>query len=254
MTRTAQASKWFQCAYPKPQAEQRLFCFHYAGGGASAFNQWGKDLPDSIEVVAVQLPGRESRLFEPVFTSLQPLVEAVAAEMLPFLQEKPFVFFGHSMGAIVSYEMSRYLKQQHGIQPSHLFVSGYPGPHTYQNDDPYYVKSDADLIQDLVELGGTPQELLENEELMRLVLPTIRADFQVCDTYEFVEGALLDCPLTAFGGWQDEMLTEEGMKAWGELTSGAFAMEMFEGDHFYLLETEKRDTILSHIKNCGVSK
>ncbi|ARU62664.1 hypothetical protein CBW65_18050 [Tumebacillus avium] len=249
MTQTTQASKWFQCADPKPQATSRLFCFHFAGGGASAYNQWGKDLPDNIEVVAIQLPGRESRLFEPVFTSLQPLLETLAAELLPHLKDKPFAFFGHSMGAIVSFEMSRYLKKHQGIQPTHLFVSGYPGPHTYKNEDPYYVKSDADLIQDLVELGGTPQELLDNEELMKLVLPTIRADFQVCDTYEFAEGVLLDCPITAFGGWADEMLTEEGMQAWGELTGGEFEMEMFEGDHFYLLETGKRNAIFSHIIN-----
>ncbi|ASS75457.1 hypothetical protein CIG75_11035 [Tumebacillus algifaecis] len=249
MSQATQLSKWFHCIQPNPQAVMRLFCFHFAGGGASAFHQWSKELPDSIEVVAIQLPGREGRLFEPPFTSLAPLLTALVDELRPHLGEKPFAFFGHSMGAIVSFEVAQYLKQHDQVEPQYLFVSGYPGPHTYTNDDPYYTKSDEDLIKDLVKLGGTPQELLENEELMRLVLPTVRADFEVCDTYEYNAGVLLDCPIFAFGGWQDEMLSESGMQAWGELTRAEFAWQMFEGDHFYLLEQNNRTALLTTILN-----
>jgi medium-chain acyl-[acyl-carrier-protein] hydrolase len=247
MIPTAQASKWFQCPCPKPRAKVRLFCFHYAGGGASAYNHWGRDLPDTIEVVAIQLPGREARMFEPVFTSLKPLLAALSDEILPCL-DMPFAFFGHSMGAIVSFELARLLQTQYNKIPVHLFVSGYPAPHTYKNETPYYTQPDDKLIESIKKLGGTPQEILANEELMRLVLPTIRADFQVCDTYEFEDGEILECPLTAFGGSQDEMLTEAGMQAWEELTRAEFELKMFEGDHFYLLEPGNRDRLFKSIE------
>lgn len=251
MTSTLQSSKWLHCPVSKPQAKQRLFCFHYSGGGGSAFNRFGKDLPDSIEVVAIQLPGREGRLFEPPFRSLTPLLEAVTAELLPHLTDKPFLFFGHSMGAIVSFELSRHLKSKHNLEPKHLFVSGFPGAHTYTVDNPYHQQSDPDLLNSLKEMGGTSNEILENEELMRLVLPTIRADFEVCETYQYAEGVKLDCPITAFGGWQDEMLSEQGMNAWQELTDGACEVLMFEGGHFFLFDEAAHQTIMKKIVACS---
>jgi surfactin synthase thioesterase subunit len=183
----------------------------------------------------VQLPGRENRLAEPSYRRLQPLVQAVADGLTPNL-DGPFALFGHSMGALVSFELARELRRR-GRFPACLLLSSFRAPHLPDPDPPIYHLPDAEFIQELVDLGGTPPEVLENAELMELVLPRLRADLEVCDTYSYAPEAPLACPITVFGGVDDQEVHPEELEGWREHTSGAFHLRLYAGGHFYLHET-----------------
>jgi medium-chain acyl-[acyl-carrier-protein] hydrolase len=234
MRNTFSNSVWINCQKPNPAADMRLFCFPYAGGGAGVFREWPKQLPATVEVCAVKLPGRGTRLHEPAYTSLPPLVEAIAEGLAPHLRDKPFAFFGHSMGALVGFELARLLRGRGEPSPAHLFVSGSRAPHLPTPRPHIYALPEAELIEELRRLGGTPREVLEHPELMQLMLPIIRADFSVCQTYAHREGPPLDCPVTAFGGLQDEDIEREHVAAWRRQTTSTFSARMLPGDHFFL--------------------
>jgi medium-chain acyl-[acyl-carrier-protein] hydrolase len=189
-------------------------------------------MPDTVEVCPVQLPGREMRLTEAPFKRLPGLVRAVTQALLPYL-EKPFAFFGHSMGALVSFELARQLRRQHGLEPVHLFVSGSRSPQMRDKSHPTYDLPDAQFMKELHSLNGTPKEVLEHPKLMALMLPMLRADFEVCQTYRYVDEPPLSCPLTVFGGLQDET-DRESLETWREQTTASFSLRMLPGDHFFL--------------------
>ena len=233
ITRKARTNQWLICPKPNPQAKLRLFCFPYAGGAATIYHKWHTGLPSTVEVCAVQPPGRGNRLTDKPFTHLMPMVQAVAEGILPAL-DKPFVFFGHSMGAMMAFELSRLLRQKHRIQPLHVFVSGRMAPQIAPTDPPTYHLPDAEFIENLRELKGTPKELLDNEELMQVMLPLLRADFEVCQTYSYVPGPPLTCPLTVYGGLQDDKIDRDDFEAWKWHTSDQFVLKMFPGDHFFI--------------------
>lgn len=159
----------------------RLFFFPYAGGGASIFRHWAESLPSDVDVRLAQLPGRENKMMEPAFTRLEPMVEAIAASIVPLL-DRPFAFFGHRMGALIGFELARLLRREFGRQPAHLFASGRGAPHLPSNEALTYNLKDADFIDRLRQLNGTPKEVFEHPELLPLVLPPLRADFTVCET------------------------------------------------------------------------
>ena len=230
---TVQADAWFVCPRPNPQAALRLFCFPYAGGGVSIFHGWPNLLPPTVEVYSVQLPGRGRRLMEKPFDRMPDLVEAVSKAILPHL-DKPFAFFGHSLGAIISFEVSRRLKKEHRREPEHLFVSGSGAPQTSRSGRALHNLPDSKFIKGLRELDGTPREILENTELMRLLLPTLRADFAVSETYVYEPAPPLDCPITAFGGLQDREVNRKRLESWRSQTRASFSLQMFAGDHFFL--------------------
>lgn len=223
---------WIIGPRPGPGARLRLFCFPYGGAGASLYRGWSAALPATVAVCPVQLPGRENRLTEPSFRRLQPLIQALADGLTPYL-DLPFALFGHSMGALVSFELARELRRR-GRFPACLLVSSFRAPHLPDPDPPIYHLPDAEFIQELADLGGTPPEVLENAELMELVLPRLRADLEVCDTYSYVPEAPLACPITALGGVDDQEVRPEELEGWREHTSGAFRLRLFSGDHFYL--------------------
>jgi len=229
----AQTNPWIACPRPNPQARLRLFCFPYSGAGASIFYPWLDYLPTAIEVCPVQLPGRETRLSEPLFTRMGPLVRAAAQALLPYL-DKPFAFFGHSLGALVSFELARYLRREHGLSPVHLFVSGHNAPQLPDRDPPIHDLPEPEFLEELRRLNGTPEEVLQHPELRELIFPILRADFEVCDTYVYEPDDPLNCPISAFGGLRDEHLSREGLEAWREQTIASFSLRMFPGDHFYL--------------------
>jgi medium-chain acyl-[acyl-carrier-protein] hydrolase len=170
---------------------------------------------------------------EKPFSRISPLVSALSQELLPWL-DKPFAFFGHSMGALVSFELARLLQKKGGPQPLHLFVSGAAAPHLPPREIPIYALPEREFIKALRSLNGTPKELLESEELMQLILPTLRADFAVCDTYTYKNGAALRCPITICGGTRDRKLSRSDLQAWRLETDASFHMQMFPGDHFFL--------------------
>jgi medium-chain acyl-[acyl-carrier-protein] hydrolase len=226
------SAQWITYRKPNPQAKLRLFCFPYAGGGAAVFRSWVDRMPHTIEVCPVQLPGRETRLAESPFNRLSTLVEAAAQALLPYL-DKPFAFFGHSMGALISFELARQLRRQHGPQPVHLFVSARLPPQIPDKSPRTYDLPEAEFINELRSLDGTPKEVLEHPELMGLMLPMLRADFAVCQTYNYVYEPPLNCPLTVFGGLQDET-DRESLEPWREQTIASFSLRMLPGDHFFL--------------------
>ena len=224
---------WLFCHQPRATARLRLFCFPYAGGGASLYRTWAKRLASSIEVCPVQLPGRENKLGEQPFTRLQPLVEAIADALFPLL-DTPFAFFGHSMGAIISFELARQLRRDRGLEPEHLFVSGHRAPHLPSLEPPTFELPEPELVEELRRLNGTPQAALEHPELLELMLPVLRADMAVCQTYEYGDEPALRCPITAIGGLEDVDVSRQRLEAWREHTAAAFKLRMLPGDHFFL--------------------
>ena len=229
----APSNSWVTCSNPNFLASLRLFCFPYAGGDAFSFRSWPEQLPSTIEVCPIELPGRGMRIKEPPFTQLPLLVEELAQSILPYL-DKPFVFFGHSLGALVSFELARLLRRIHACSPTHLFISGHCAPQILYSVPPIHTLPDVDFIKELSRLHGTSETALANEELMQLLLPALRADFEVFATYTYQPESPLNCPLTAFGGLQDPSMSCEMLEAWQSQTSATFAMKMFPGNHFFI--------------------
>lgn len=215
-----------------------LFCFPYAGGGASAFREWADDLPSAVDVHPIQIPGREGRWGERPFTSLSSLVENLATVLSPCLN-LPFVFFGHSMGALIGFELARHIRRKTNKTPVHLFISGARAPQIPDPDPPIHRLPDSEFIRELQRLNGIPEIILQDSELMRVVLPTIRADITLCETHEYYWDEPLSCPITAYGGQQDRKVQREDLAGWSSQTSRAFLFRAFPGDHFYLTSARK---------------
>lgn len=231
-------NSWFICPIKQPNPSVRLFCFPYAGGGTIIYKDWLKRFPSNIEVHMAQLPGRERRFNEQLPTSVEAITSAFRQEIKPFLHQ-PFIFFGHSMGALLAYELTRELIKEEGVSPEILFVSAKSAPHI-NNSREYIHKLPSDEFWDkLIKLNGTPKEIVENDELMKLYEPTLRKDFEICDSYLFEKSVNLTCPISVFGGTDDITINKEELEAWQELSTGAFKLRMVEGDHFYIRNQQK---------------
>jgi surfactin synthase thioesterase subunit len=233
VTHTSNPNKWLLFPKLNPTASLRLFCFHYAGGSAQIFHTWPADLPPSVEVGMVQLPGRGHRLAEPHLTRLAPLSRVVAQALQQYL-DKPFAFFGHSLGALLCFEVARSLRREYHVEPLHLFISATEAPHRRNRDEQLSTLPKTALIKRLHEYNGTPPDVLQNEELMDLLLPAIRADFALLETYEYHSEAPLNCPLTIYGGIEDHEVEREKLVAWSEMTTVLSDIRMFPGGHFYI--------------------
>ena len=232
---TAKINANFGINFPKTDspAQIRLFCFHYAGGNATVFRTWSQHLPPTIEVFPIELPGRGRQINLPSFIHLDPLVNAAAEALLPYLH-KPFAIFGYSMGALIGFELTRILRSKYNITPLHLFVAARRAPQIPDPKPPIYDLPDAELIQEIIRLNGTPNAVIENQELMRLFIPILRADFRVLDTYNYTNQSPLTCPITVFGGLQDKEISYDYLTAWQEQTTASFAIRMLDGDHFFI--------------------
>jgi len=248
------ATPWLVTPRENPSARVRLFCFPYAGGSVLTFYRWPASLPAGVEVCAVQLPGRGNRLREKPFGSLLPLVRAITPALLRYL-DKPFAFFGHSMGAMISFELARHLRRDFGLLPAHLFMSGRRAPQIERPERGTYDLPESEFLDSLRDLNGTPREVLEHRELMQLMSPLLRADFAICQTYSYLHEPPLECPLTAFGGLSDREVGREQMEAWREQTSASFILRMLPGDHFFLDSAQATLlSLLSHELNKIVRK
>lgn len=230
---------WLPHYRPNHEAKLRLFCFPYAGGGAYAFSKWKRSLPPNIDFCPVELPGHGTRISENAFYELLPLVEEITQGIEQHL-DKPFVFFGHSMGALISFELTRYLRRNNRTLPLKLFLSGNSAPHLRSNDSFIHELPELEFIEKIKELEGTPPEVLDNKELKQLYLPLIRADFTLCETYVYQTEPPLDCPITVFGGLQDSYVTLDSLKAWQRQTSTDFSIRFFQGGHFFLQVSEQQ--------------
>lgn len=242
MTAVAQesASPWL-ITYGTGNAEHvrmRLFCFHYAGATASIFRSWQAALPKEVEVVAVQLPGREYRLAEPLLTDMKEIAPAVA-EILPPLLDRPYVFFGHSMGVLLGFDVIRILRA-HGLrQPELLIASGRNAPQFKWRDAGLQELPDDEFIAAVRDYNGTPEALLSDESLRDLWLPRLRADLTVSGTYEYVDQHPLECPVVVLVGEEDSLVTEAGLQGWLTQTTGGVQFFHYPGNHFFLHSAEQ---------------
>lgn len=227
------ATPWLLC--PPPAARRlRLYCFPYSGGNAVSFIPWQREIHPDIEVCAVQLPGRGARMREPALTSFATLIEQLT-QVISRQDVLPFAFFGHSLGALIAFELTRQLRRQGLALPHRLIVSGCNAPPLRKPASRcLHELPDDELIERLRDYNGTPAEVLEHRELMRLLLPTIRADFALGADYHHTDEAPLALPLTACGGRDDPHVDAAGLQAWQHQSAGEFRLRWFEGDHFYI--------------------
>lgn len=234
MTQTALDPKqlWIFCPKPVENPRLRLICLPFAGSGPVVYQPWAQALPPDVEMWGIRLPGREIRWRETAFTSLAPLVEALADVLRPSL-DTPFALFGHSMGALISYELVHHWRAQNGPQPVHLMVSGHRAPHRPALNPKVHQADDDVFLNRLKNLGGTPARFFEMEDLVRLSLPALRADFSVWENYQHEVRPALEIPLTVFGGRTDSEAKEADFYAWEQHTVDDFAVHLFDGDHFY---------------------
>ena len=225
-------SAWIPLAKLDQDTILRLFCFPFAGGGASFFSTWKKYMPEGVELCAVQLPGREKRVREKPYKDMNKLIETFSRVIGPLLTT-PFVCFGHSMGALIAYAMTQHLALKSNIEPIHLFMSGMYAPSRLPVGRSVANLPDESLKAELRRLNGIPSGYPEAEEMLHLMIPTLRADFYLIENYDFGGLPKLRCPITAFGGKEDS-ITENDIATWREATRSTFLMKMFPGDHFFV--------------------
>jgi medium-chain acyl-[acyl-carrier-protein] hydrolase len=241
-------SMWFESLPEGRVGALRLFCFPYAGGSAQVFRRWQRHFAPQVALSLAHLPGRAARVGEPPFKKHKPLVNALADAIIPQLPPA-FAFWGHSMGALISFELARELRRRGRPAPLALFLSGRGAAQIPDPDPPTFNLPEPEFIAELRRLNGTPKELLDSFELKEFFLPTIRADFELVETYEYEAEAPLTCAICAYGGLQDTRVPAANLKAWQKQTSGAFKARMFPGDHFYihraadLLHALRRDVL-----------
>lgn len=234
MTTPQQLTAWVRCPRPSDRAWARLFCLPFGGGGAAIFREWPRDLWPEIEVWHVQLPGREARHREPLLTRMDALVEPLAEAMLPAL-DRPYAIFGHSMGALVGFELARLLRRTGAPHPIQLFSSARRAPHVSDPRPPLHALPDDDLVAQLTQrYNGMPRAVLESPELLRMFVPVIRADLMLTETYVYTPEEPLVCPISAFGGLDDGAVTRDDLAAWGDQTRTSFTLRMLPGGHFFL--------------------
>jgi surfactin synthase thioesterase subunit len=211
----------------------RLYCFPFAGGNAFHFTPWQKGVHPDIQVCGVQLPGRGARFRESPSTSLPALVGALAG-VIAEQPRQPFAFFGHSLGALIAFEVARECRRRGFSLPMHLFASGCGAPQSRGQVQNLHDLEDDTLIAALKEYNGTPEGILANRDLMTLMMPTIRADLALAEKYEYRRCHLLHIPITVLAGKDDHQLDLEQASAWQKETTNACCIRWFEGDHFFI--------------------
>jgi medium-chain acyl-[acyl-carrier-protein] hydrolase len=216
----------------------RLFVFPHSGGGAYPFRTLSTALPSWVELSILQLPGREALFGAPMYQAMTPLVEAIVPLVVP-QTDVPYAFFGHSLGSHVAFELARGLRARNAPSPRGFIVSATRAPHLRSRRLPLHDLPTPRLIDEIRRYGGTPEAVLQNQELMDIFLPPLRADLTVFETYSHVPGAPFEFPLTAFGGRTDHRTDLDELEAWREHTTGSFSVKVFEGGHFYLLEQSR---------------
>lgn len=222
----------------------RLVCFPYAGGGAHLYRAWNDQLPDDVDLYAVQLPGREDRIREEPFRSLDDTVTTVS-EDLAIVLDGPFAIFGHSLGALIGAEVALALELERGLPPEHVFVSGCRGlPAIDLDRRPVHNLPDDELLDHVRQLNGTREELLADKTIRAFVLRLIRADYAIFDGYTYTEHGMLSCPVTVFGGESDSTTTPATLAAWSAITTGPTNVHTLRGDHFFIRSAQDELLIL----------
>ena len=227
------ASPWFTVPVARRNPRLRLFCFPYAGGGASVFRDWPRLLPDEIELVAVQLPGRESRFGEPAVRHLPELIGALV-EATATCDDVPFASFGHSLGTLLSCEWALQLQRRGSRTPLYMIVSGRGTPHQARADAQTHRLPEEEFIQMLRAMHGTPEEILRDRETMRALLPALRADFAIAADMPISPPRPLPCGLSVYGGLADADVPRDHLQEWQRYSAQPIRVRMFPGGHFFL--------------------
>jgi medium-chain acyl-[acyl-carrier-protein] hydrolase len=233
------SNPWFFIPQPKPQAQSRLFCFHYAGGSATIFFNWAKALPESIELIAVQLPGRGNRFKETFITDMKIAVEDLS-KIIPSLLDKPYMTFGHSLGSVLSFELVHELRRNNMNLPHTMILAGRGAPGTQRPRENLHDLSEQDFIKTLKEYNGIPDFVLNNQEMLDLFLPIIRADFTLLESYQYQTSIPLANTIIALAGKDDPKITIENVAKWSNHTSGNFTHHVLAGDHFFIKTSENK--------------
>ncbi len=220
-------SQWFRVLTPRPQAKKCLVIIPHAGGGPAFYRDWAKQMPNDVEVVAVQLPGREARWKEKPFTRMEPLIASLVKELRP-LWDRKVTLFGHSLGALIAYELARHMRVDR------LIVAGARAPQMPRMNASLHDLNDTALRLELKRLGGTPAEVLDNEELFGLFLPAMRADLEVLETYSREQEPPLHVPMQVLGGFADERVPLRDLGRWRDVNGGPTQITGMAGGHFFL--------------------
>ncbi|WP_050577350.1 alpha/beta fold hydrolase [Pseudomonas cremoricolorata] len=242
------AADWFKTWQPRPHATQRVICLPHAGGSASFFRHWGAALPAHVELIAVQYPGREERIDAPLISDLTLLVTAIAdaLQRTPHLLQQPYLLFGHSMGSALAYELHRALQQRGLPLAQHLLLSACEAP-SRRKAEAFHLASDQRLMDEMLRLGGTQDAMAHSPELMELVLPVTRSDYQAIETYVPDPQRLpVSVPITALTGDEFHGLDLGDALAWADETTAGFVHRGFPGGHFYLMQ--QQDGVLDVVR------
>ena len=231
------AAPWLVNIGHQPRAAMRLFCIPYAGGSSSAFSAWRPLLPASIDLWAVELPGRGSRWEEAPCGSIEEIRDKLGPILLEHI-DRPFALFGHSMGALLAFELGLWLRARNARPPSRLILSGCNPPHYRDNGPPESSLSDKEILDRIASLDGTPREILNSPDMLALVLPALRADFGACDRYIAAPSKPFDSPISVFIGRSDRGIVRHHLGEWQRYTSLAVDVRMFAGGHFFIKESE----------------
>ncbi len=226
-------NSWTPQEFSRSSINLRLFCFHYAGGGASLFRGWNKILPIGIEVIPVQLPGRETRINEKPYTRILDLIPDTM-NALQDLFNYPYALFGHSMSGLIAYELTHAINEKKLKKPEMLFISGRCAPHIRKCGPPIHSLSDSKFVGELCKLGGISTEILNSPELIQLIIPLLRADIELVEMYAHISRPPLECPVTVFGGLQDSEVPLSALKSWKEYTVKSFNYYTLPGGHFFI--------------------
>ncbi|MEO7261117.1 MAG: alpha/beta fold hydrolase [Jatrophihabitantaceae bacterium] len=241
----AQTSRWLPLHAFPDRGGLPLFCLPHAGGGASAYRAWLGRVP-GVDVLPVQLPGREARLREAPYEQMGPLAAELASVIADGAGSRPYAVYGHSLGALVAFETLREIRRRGGEQPVQLFVSGCVAPHCAVEDGPPVVgMSEPQLVQMLRQLGGTPDWLLADPEVLRMILPAVRADFSVKETYSYQDEAPMDVPVTVLSSTADPRAPHEWQQKWREQTRAGCTVHTLLGGHFAVFE--RSELTLGHL-------
>ncbi len=245
--REAERLRWIRCR-PANLARTRVFCAAYAGGSAAVFRGWEGYWQGEIELCAIELPGHGTRWREQPCPRLLPLVRDLVEAVGPLL-DRSFVLFGHSMGALIVYELAHALAQ-HGARADHVVVSACRAPHLPSKRPPIHNLEHSAFVKELQRFNGTPARLFEHE-LLDMLLPVLRADFEAIETYVYAPKPPLACAFTVIGGLDDQIVTRDELAAWRSHTSGSFTLDMVPGDHFFLRSAPHIVQRLEHIARQG---
>ncbi len=230
-------SDWLRCQKPRPEPSVRMICAAHSGGAASMFGKWHEHLPENIEVWAVQSPGREDRFTDPPVGSIDAIVDAIGPDVMTLGRDAELVLLGNCLGALVMYELTRWLRDRGALDPRLLVVAAHPAPPLTDPpaDPPFHQRPDAELVREVGKWAGVDPELTRDPEIQELLVPAFRADAQAHETYRHRPGEPFSCDILTVGGLDDADVPQDALRAWSGETLGNFTLRMFTGGHLFML-------------------